>query len=388
MTEDRKPSPAKLRLMLTALVVVAMAGLYLAAETAVRIRQWIKYGTAFEIEDTYTLDPVSGLRIPKPGGTFGPVHINSLGFRGPEIAVPKPPATLRVAFLGSSTTYCAEVSGNDAVWSNLVIQAMRRKWPALSVDYVNAGVPGFTVKNTLRNLEMRVAPLRPDIIVIYEGHNDISRNSFELAVKDGLIKERLGQELSWPSKYSLLWYLVEKNLLILRQQHTAAVVPKLKFDPETLVAPFRHDLRELVKASEKDAKLVVIATLSDRLRKEQTPEQRMQASITHLYYMPYMSTDGLIEAYASYNYAIRRVARENGALLVAGEDSIPADAQDFADSIHFTDKGSLAMADRVARGLLASDEVAKLVSQKLSRGSVRAAVHFAPRTVASRHPGK
>ena len=388
MVDDQKPSKLKLSLLLAALVFVVMVGLFAAAETAVRIRQWIKYGTAFEIEDTYTVDPVSGLRIPKPGGSFGPVRINSLGFRGPEITVPKPAATLRVAFLGSSTTYCADVSGNDAVWTNLVIEALRKKWPTLSVDYVNAGVPGFTVKNTLQNLEMRVAPLRPDIIVIYEGHNDISRNSFELAVQAGLIQKRLGQQLSWPSRYSLLWYLVEKNLLILKQQRTATVVPKLEFDPETLVAPFRHDLRDLVRASQKVADLVVVTTLSNRLRSEQAAEQRLHASVTHLYYMPYMSTDGLIEAYTSYNAAIRQVAKESSALLVSEENSIPGDEKDFVDSIHFTDKGSRAMAERVTRVLLTSDEFRKIVSRKLSNGSSRAGNNFTPPYAVAHQSGR
>jgi lysophospholipase L1-like esterase len=356
----------RFRLMMFALVFAIVAGLFAVAETAVRIRQWLRYGMAVGIEDTYTFDPVSGLRVPIPGGTFGPIHINSRGFRGADIDVPKPDNVLRVAFLGSSTTYCAEVSSDEAAWPHIVAAALRKNWPAVSLDYVNGGVPGFTASTTLRNLRARVTPLAPDVIVIYEGHNDISRNSFDLAVKKGLIAKRLGDELMWPAKYSLLWYLVEKNLQILGQQRIAASTSrkKLTYEKEALVAPFRRDFRELIEESKKVAKLVVVVTLSNRLRSEQSVEDRIGSSVTHLYYMPYMTVDGLLNAYRDYNDIIRAVAQESGALLVSGEDEIPGNGENFVDSIHFTDRGSRAMAERTVRQLIASDEFRNLATTR------------------------
>jgi lysophospholipase L1-like esterase len=360
-----------LRLATVGVVLVLVAGMFALGEIVVRVRQWVKYGMAFGIEETYTDDPVSGLRVPVAGGTFGPIRINSLGFRGPELVVPKAGSTLRIAYVGSSTTYCAEVSGNDATWPHIVTAALRKKWPAVPMDYINAGVPGFTAKTTIENVGKRVHPLNPDVIVIYEGHNDISRNSFELAVKDGLITRRLEQELMWPSRYSLLWNLVEKNLHILNQQRLAhaTVSGKLNYQAQTLVAPFGRDLNELVSVSQRSASLVAVATLSNRLRKEQTRDERTRSSVTHLYYMPYMSPDGLIDAYTTYNNEIRQVARERGALLISGEDTIPGDGEHFVDSIHFTDKGSMAMADRVIAALVASDSFHDLVKAKLKGSS-------------------
>ena len=64
-------------------------------------------------EDTYRFDNKIGLRLPMPGFTSPRLTINSLGFRGPELPRKKPPGTYRIAFLGGSTTYCAEVSGDD-----------------------------------------------------------------------------------------------------------------------------------------------------------------------------------------------------------------------------------------------------------------------------------
>jgi lysophospholipase L1-like esterase len=96
---------------------------------------------------------------------------------------------------------------------------------------------------------------------------------------------------------------------------------------------------------------VAVATFSARLRAEQTEEEQLRAAASALYYMPFMTPRGLIGAYARYNPIIREVAQATGALLIEGEFDIPGDALHFADSVHFTDAGSRAMATRVSGAL-------------------------------------
>jgi hypothetical protein len=71
--------------------------------------------------------------------------------------------------------------------------------------------------------------------------------------------------------------------------------------------------------------------------------------------MPYFTPDDLIEHFAAYNDAIRRVAIETGAILIEGELDIPGGATHFVDSIHFTDRGSEMMAQRVFDRLVAAN---------------------------------
>ena len=59
--------------------------LVLVAEAGLRIRALLRYGQVWSVEQTYAYDEASGLRVPMPGGRFGPISINSLGFRGREI---------------------------------------------------------------------------------------------------------------------------------------------------------------------------------------------------------------------------------------------------------------------------------------------------------------
>src|SRR5436190_13451044 len=124
-TEARLPLRRK-RLIAALLTIIVLLAMLVAAEIAVRVRQQLKYGSASVAEDYYTYDPKTNLRVPVPNLARGRISINSLGFRGPEIPLPKPAGTVRLAFLGASTTWCGEVSGNEAVWTHLVAEFLGR----------------------------------------------------------------------------------------------------------------------------------------------------------------------------------------------------------------------------------------------------------------------
>ena len=359
---DRLPAWQRAAVLAVTVVAICLM-LLLLAEAGVRIRNKMRHGDFWGIEETYTIDPASGLRIPIPGGRFGPIAINSFGFRSPEVTEAKPPGRLRMAFLGGSTTFCGEVSSNEMTWPHLVWTALRERWPGLDLDYINAGVPGYTTHTLLPALEKRVARFKPDIIVIYEATNDLSRNSFELARDQGVVAHQQEEELGWLSRHSLLALLIGKNLEIMRQQRLATSSSgKLKLDTARLDTEFRRDYTNLVEASQKVAKLVVTVTFAPRLRAGQSPEEQREAAVTSLYYMPYMTIDDLITAFSHYNQVIREVANTHQALLVGGEDTIPGDAGHYADSVHFTDAGSVAMARRVATALISSPALQALVA--------------------------
>ncbi len=336
-----------------ALVVFFVVLLLGLAEGAIRLRQWVKYGRAAPLETVYTVDNERRLRVPVANVRAGTIRINSLGFRGPEIKNPKPVGTLRIAFLGASTTFCAEVSSNELTWPHLVVERLQDAYPNRSVDYVNGAVPGYTLQSSLRNLRTRVAPLDPDVIIIYHATNDLSAEMRALAAEQGLYNVEESGRGSWLGRYSLLWYLVEKNLRIVKLQNQAKQnQERLKFRPEQLGVAFRSQLTELVHEAKAHAKLVVLVTFAHRIRLEQNPEEQVRAAASALYYMPFMTPNGLVAAFTRYNEIIREVGRDTGSLLVSGEMEIPADDEHFNDTVHFKDAGSRAMAQRVGEALL------------------------------------
>jgi lysophospholipase L1-like esterase len=344
------------------------------AEGYLRVRPWINTGTFWRrvfwgTDQTYTTDPKTGLRVLIAYSNMGPVHINSFGFRSPEIPLEKPAGRLRLAFLGGSTTFCSEVSSDQMTWPSLVVDTIQKRYPDLDIDFINAGVPGYSTAGLKPYFEKHVARFQPDVIVIYEGANDLSANSFTLAREQGVTKHTVDQSMGWWARHSLLVYLVEKNLQVLQLQHDVRVQPKITPDQLRLAAMYRRDLTTLVEASKQAASLVVTITFAPRLRTDQSPRELRAAAASSLYYMPYLTPEAILEGFQRYNQVMRIVAADEDTLLIGDEDSIPADAVHYKDSAHFTDAGSMAMAKRVAGSLLGSPRFLELVAEYSHRAA-------------------
>jgi lysophospholipase L1-like esterase len=360
----RAPSERRVRLGLgariTLLAISMLIGL-LVLEGGVRLRQYLKYGTTSAAALELVTDPATGLRIAKPGLNTGRIQVNSHGFRSPELQTPKPESRIRLAFLGGSTTFCSEVSSNEATWPYRVVQALAARYPDAEFDFVNGAQVGYGTASLLQTLRQRVAPLQPDVILCYEATNDFSKDTREVAQREGLYEGEADRP-SALAHVSSAWALVEKNLAIRRR--SAANGPRLVYNADSLARPFESRLVELLREGQRTAPLTAIATFSHKVRRDQPAEAQRQASLSSLYYMPYMSIPGLLDGWDAYNQAIRAAARETGSILIEGDETIPGDDAHFADSVHFLDPGSAKMADRVARALIASPEFNRLIESK------------------------
>jgi len=350
-----------------ALAVVALLGsmvVLAAAEGSVRLRQWSKYGTTASYEGLYRIDEKIQLRVLVPGAKIGNITINSSGFRGPGIEMPKPPGRIRLAFLGASTTFCAEVSGDAAVWPSLVVEQLRGRFPQAQFDFVNGGVPGYTVRLSILNLQHLVDPLDPDLVVIYHATIDLSGEVNQLAAEQGLTAAG-GNRQNWMARHFLLWELVEKNLKVTGARRGAeSEAHRVVLDKVRVGTGFDQDLRGLMELAGRDNRRVAVATFSTQLRAEQTTEEKKRAAVSALVYMPNMSLDILLFGYAKCNDIIRTVAGDRGALLIEGENEIPGDAAHFVDAVHLNDAGSRKMAERVSAALANDPAFIRLVESR------------------------
>lgn len=345
-----------------ALAVLVAGALFL--EAAARLRLYFQVGRTTTEFYEWRRDPVSGLRVPVPGQVRGSIRINSLGFRGPEIPVPKPPGTVRLAFLGGSTTFCTEASSDEATWPMRLAALLAERFPHRNFDVVNAALPAYRVADSLLNLRHRVAPLDPDVIVVYHATNDVSRDTRELAERQGLFTGEGGRR-SALARVSVAWDLIEKNVrLRLRQRRALESEGKLRFDAEALAAAFERRLRSLLEEACSVAPVVAVCTFSTHFRRDQPLSEQLEAMNTSLYYMPYMDPPGLLAVFDAYNAAIRRAAGATCAQLVDGENEIPGDDVHFADSVHFTDRGCEAMARRVFERLVRNERFLALVGER------------------------
>ena len=105
------------------------------------------------------------------GGERFVVAINSRGFRTHEFAVPKPPGLVRVVCIGGSTTVAGRT--NDETYPAHLESMLRARHPGLAIEVLNLGVSGVTTEHWLDRID-RVLAFEPDVIVQYQGVNDIA----------------------------------------------------------------------------------------------------------------------------------------------------------------------------------------------------------------------
>jgi GDSL-like lipase/acylhydrolase family protein len=183
--EGRLSLRAKRRLL--ALVAIGPSLLLLlAAEIYIRATTrhedlWALTGRAVarqSIADWAFLDAFSALR-----GRPGVYHdgavtktVNSEGFIStPEITPIKPPHTIRIAFLGESSTAGTGTLLPDSVtWPWQVAENLRRR-PGRTekIEFINAALGGYSTFESMGRLWSRVRFFSPDIVVLYHGWNEM-----------------------------------------------------------------------------------------------------------------------------------------------------------------------------------------------------------------------
>jgi lysophospholipase L1-like esterase len=341
------------KLLFSAILLFAALGV---CEAALRVRAWLKYGSAAtSVRDPMLMyDAEADLQVPRPGyaisGNRLNIRINSLGFRGGEFQKHKPAGTIRIVCLGASTTFNAEVSSNDATWPARLQARLREAYPGKRIEVINAAVGGYTSAENLRNLKYRVLPLDPDLVIYYEANNEIVKDTRELAMREGI-----GQQSGPPAwlspltKASLMADLAYKNLAILsRSRGGGRTIDRIPADlPSHFIATLDEMHAELAKRNIP----MVLSTFIVKYRRSQDRATQIKNADVAFYYMPWMSIDGMLDAMDRYNAAILEYGRTNDVPVVDDRDVIPADPEHFSDCMHLVDKGAEVMADRFARHL-------------------------------------
>ena len=116
------------------------------------------------------------------------VHVNTLGFRGPEITENKSQGVRRILILGDSTVYGHGVA-DDKVFAQVLNQSL-----GPNVEVINLGVPGYSTEQTLNLMDMRGWQLSPDLIIIANLWSD---NNFDSFVDKTIISRQLDAETPW-----------------------------------------------------------------------------------------------------------------------------------------------------------------------------------------------
>jgi lysophospholipase L1-like esterase len=177
-------------------------------------RLWLNYLATPEQYDRYVLftsiDPKQFAFTPHPYLSYYPTpnyrkgltSHNSLGYRDDEFSLEKPSGVYRIVALGGSSTYDVSIEDNAGTFTAQLERLLKEDYSYGNVEVINAGVPGYNSWEILVNLEFRVLDLDPDLIIIYEGTNDVHARMVEPSAYRG---DDLGRRRAWQIPPVALW---------------------------------------------------------------------------------------------------------------------------------------------------------------------------------------
>ena len=177
-------------------------------------RLWLRYLTTPEQYDRYVLFTSIDAKdyawtphpylsyFPTPNYEKGQTFHNSLGYRNEEFPLEKPSDVFRIVALGGSSTYDVSIKDNDDTFTAQLEELLKEDYGYQDVQVINAGVSGYNSWEILVNLEFRVLDLDPDLVIIYEGTNDVHARMVEPSAYRG---DDLGRRQAWQAPRVAIW---------------------------------------------------------------------------------------------------------------------------------------------------------------------------------------
>jgi acyl-CoA synthetase (AMP-forming)/AMP-acid ligase II/lysophospholipase L1-like esterase len=267
---------------------------------------------------------------------------NSLGLRSPEIPREPAPGEFRMAVAGASTVAGAYAWHNNETFPSL-LEARLRTQLRNPVNVINAGIEGHTLDQTVKLVENGLAGLRPSVIVIYPGLNNMRGMCQRPA------PARVLQPLPAPGlpSWILTNELIVKNTRawLLPEANTELVDPVKAF-PQG----YRHTLVQLVRSVRARGIQPVLMTVARAFHGLDRKAGYTLAE-TALYYNNCLDYDGLVKAGELFNQAIADVAKSENVPLLDLAATMPGGARYFKDAGHFTLAGRRYVADYLAQQL-------------------------------------
>lgn len=294
-----------------------------------------------------TLEAIQRLRHPHVG--FRGMY-NSLGFRSQEFEPKKKPGTIRILFMGSSTTFGV---GNtlENTYPFLVGRILSEKLDSVRIETINGAMPAkgsFWVVERIKHSLY----LDPDIIISMTGYNDSAttyNDSVRFSKEGELILRhpwyvKLSNFLACHSVFYVT--LREKIAIILYGDPRFAFSrPKTKPGEDKLIKPswlihypqyYRNNLGRMIKIADRHKiKLIFLNPPLSALRKKKVPIYAKKF---------FRLKEELFKESLNFNIPIIDLEGPLSESVIGEYIS--------TDGIHFTDKGNLKIAQVISDFLI------------------------------------
>ncbi|MEM9553208.1 MAG: GDSL-type esterase/lipase family protein [Acidobacteriota bacterium] len=366
------------------LAIVLILGLPLLAEAATRVilrvqsGQWAQTREATTYRDRLVSSQVLFRRhpyldiAPRESGRFeirretmtavgedDPLAVsmsfNSHGYRSPERPVEKPDGVFRILCAGGSTTMDTLAFVDEQSWPWLLEEELRGR--GLEAEVWNAGVPGWTSLESLVSLAIRDLELEPDLVLLYQGINDMqpgAREPFDVDYERGhpeILRRALGFGGEPPGLLgrSLLLEVLRDRLSGPPERaplHDADdPAPVRKTLPAAAVAAYERNLRSFIAVAETHGAETMLLTSALKVRTEHRDEDLAYIG----WWLPWLEPNAAVRELDKLNGVVRELGAEGRALVADLEADVGWRDEDFGDPMHVTSRDRFVayLADRI-----------------------------------------
>jgi lysophospholipase L1-like esterase len=355
--------------VLFSLIITAV--FFLGLEAAIRVRDYVTERSDSIWRYTYN-PPTSALYVDHPflGAALKPlvrydtgtytITINDLGYRGKSFHREKQPGVYRIACLGASSTFGAEVP-DDETYAVHMDSLLTARMPDRQFEVINAGIPGYTSAECLINFSMRVVDLKPDLVIIYLGYNDFKPNRHPGFASD-YAHWRIPGERTTPTgfwadvssvleRWSLFYYKLRWNLPEylgkLQCPRVADRFPRYDTVSDEGVTTFTRNLESIISIARSngiDVGLVTEALCISKADFEVNADWYTEV----LNFVPTLTIDGLLHAKEQYSKAVHRLAESYDLPFMDSAVVVPVSSDYFKDHVHLNIKGHRTLAGGMA----------------------------------------
>lgn len=342
-------------------------------------------------------DPADGK--PQPPFRFQPdtttpvgLVTNELGWRGPPMAFARSPRTIRIVFVGASTTsdtHQMPYSYPEFIGHWLNLWAAKNR-PDIRFEVGNAGRESIASPGIEAVVRTEVVPMRPDLVIYHEGGNQFVLSSLVPSMPSGEkpapmvhLDQASKGWLADLSRYSDIARRLYTLVAVMKLQSEGNEAPKPDYE---LVWP--KGLSETdpdIKRKDLPVELSTILGDLDRIRADLTPidaefavtsflwmvkdglkldpiRNRMTWDYLNLYMYPYRYRD--LERLAHFqNVVLEKYARTHGIDFIDIAGKMPFDPDLYADGVHTTYPGTR------MKGWVILQQLVPLIEARLASGT-------------------
>ena len=166
------------------------------------------------------------------------VTANSLGFRGSEFSKDKPDTTYRIFAVGGSTTHGAMLVNDDETWPAYLQQKFNQIDLEATVEVINVGIMAATTEQESKMIKDRLVDYDPDLIIMYDGWNDIQHLTVNKTIQNWQSVCELGIEKGFETIIILQPLAGTGNRVLTDHEHqnlNAVNIEKLHLLAENLI---------------------------------------------------------------------------------------------------------------------------------------------------------